>query len=84
MKIRQASRQNIQFKIGDQEVAQHWKVINGAAEYENNEITLTSAPSSEGRILLKEELPDQYNVNFAFKGNVVGQQAFYVNYDENK
>ncbi|MBH9787547.1 polysaccharide deacetylase, partial [Clostridioides difficile] len=25
MKIRQASRQNIQFKIGDQEVAQHWK-----------------------------------------------------------
>ncbi|WP_445478250.1 polysaccharide deacetylase family protein [Lysinibacillus irui] len=82
MKIRQASRQNVQFKIGDQDVAQHWEVINGAAEYENNEITLTSAPSSEGRILLKEELPDQYNVNFAFKGNVVGQQAFYVNYDE--
>ncbi|WP_155589982.1 polysaccharide deacetylase family protein [Lysinibacillus cavernae] len=82
MKIRQASKQNVEFKIGDHQLAQEWNVINGAAEFENNEITLTSAPSSEGRILLKEALPEHYNVSFAFNGNIVGQQAFYVNYDE--
>ncbi|MBG9757244.1 polysaccharide deacetylase family protein [Lysinibacillus sp. RSDA_15] len=82
MKIKQASNQNIEFKIGDPQLAQKWQTINGAAEFDNNEVTLTSAPSSEGRILLKETMPQQYNVNFTFKGNVVGEQALYVNYDE--
>ncbi|MFZ4202580.1 MULTISPECIES: polysaccharide deacetylase family protein [Lysinibacillus] len=82
MKIKQASNQNIEFKIGDPQLAQKWQTINGAAEFDNNEVTLTSAPSSEGRILLKEMMPQQYNVNFTFKGNVVGEQALYVNYDE--
>ncbi|WP_285400028.1 polysaccharide deacetylase family protein [Lysinibacillus sp. fls2-241-R2A-57] len=82
MKIRQASKQNVEFEVGDHERAKEWSVINGAAEFEENEITITSAPSSEGRIILKEELPEQYNINFAFKGNVVGQQSIYLNYDE--
>lgn len=82
MKIKQVSNQNIEFKIGDPQLAQKWQTINGAAEFDNNEVTLTSAPSSEGRILLKEMMPQQYNVNFTFKGNVVGEQALYVNYDE--
>ncbi|KOS63874.1 polysaccharide deacetylase family protein [Lysinibacillus sp. FJAT-14222] len=82
MKIRQASKQNVEFEVGDHQQAKEWSIINGAAEFENNEITLTSAPSSEGRIILKEALPKQYNINFAFKGNVVGQQSIYLNYDE--
>ncbi|CAM5335312.1 Polysaccharide deacetylase OS=Lysinibacillus sphaericus OX=1421 GN=LS41612_05135 PE=4 SV=1 [Lysinibacillus sphaericus] len=58
------------------------QLLIGAAEFKNNEIIITSAPSSEGRIILKDALPNQYNVNFAFKGNVVGQQSLYLNYDE--
>ncbi|MGE7843456.1 polysaccharide deacetylase family protein [Lysinibacillus sp. NPDC093712] len=82
MKIRQASKQNIEFEVGDPQLAKKWSVINGAAEFENNEMIITSAPSSEGRVILKEALPDRYNVNFTFKGNVVGQQSIYINYDE--
>ncbi|MFT9818685.1 polysaccharide deacetylase family protein [Lysinibacillus sp. NPDC056185] len=82
MKIRQASKQNVEFEVGDPKRAKEWSVKNGAAEYENNEITITSAPSSEGRVILKETLPERYNINFAFKGNVVGQQSIYLNYDE--
>lgn len=82
MKIRQASKQNVKFEVGDPKRAKEWSVMNGAAEYENNAITITSAPASEGRVILKETLPEQYNINFAFKGNVVGQQSIYVNYDE--
>ncbi|WP_446936305.1 polysaccharide deacetylase family protein [Lysinibacillus fusiformis] len=82
MKIRQASNQNVEFKIGDPAVAQKWHTVNGAAEFDQNKVILTSAPSSEGRILLKETMPQQYNANFTFKGNVVGEQAFYVNYDD--
>ncbi|QSB10788.1 polysaccharide deacetylase family protein [Lysinibacillus fusiformis] len=81
MKIFQTSKQNIEFKIGDPQIAQNWHVVNGAAEFENNEITLTSPPSSEGRILLKDALAENFQANFTFKGNVVGQQAFYTNYD---
>jgi len=82
MKIRQASKQNVEFEVGDPKRAKEWSVMNGAAEYENNAITLTSAPSNEGRVILKETLPEQYNINFVFKGNVVGQQSIYLNYDE--
>ncbi|KMY28335.1 polysaccharide deacetylase [Lysinibacillus xylanilyticus] len=82
MKIRQASKQNVEFEVGDSKRAKEWSVMNGAAEYENNAITITSAPASEGRVILKETLPEQYNINFAFKGNVVGQQSIYLNYDE--
>lgn len=82
MKIRQASKQPVEFEVGDAQQAKKWSVLNGAVEFKNNEIIITSAPSSEGRVLLKESLPNQYNVKFAFKGNVVGQQSLYLNYDE--
>ncbi|TQR28376.1 polysaccharide deacetylase [Lysinibacillus sphaericus] len=82
MKIRQASKQNVEFEVGDRQRAKEWSVLKGAAEFENNEITITSEPSSEGRVILKETLPEKYNINFAFKGNVVGQQSIYLNYDE--
>ncbi|MFJ7981321.1 polysaccharide deacetylase family protein [Lysinibacillus xylanilyticus] len=82
MKIRQASKQNVEFEVGDSKRAKEWSVMNGAAEYENNAITITSAPASEGQVILKETLPEQYNINFAFKGNVVGQQSIFLNYDE--
>lgn len=82
MKIRQASKQNVEFEVGDHELAKKWSIVNGAVQFKNNEMTITSPPSSEGRVLLKKALPEQYTVNFAFKGNVVGQQSIYLNYDE--
>lgn len=82
MKIRQASKQNVAFEVGDHELAKKWSIVNGAVQFKNNEMTITSPPSSEGRVLLKKSLPEQYTANFAFKGNVVGQQSIYLNYDE--
>ena len=82
MKIRQASKQNVAFEVGDHELAKKWSIVNGAVQFKNNEMTITSSPSSEGRVLLKKTLPEQYTANFVFKGNVVGQQSIYLNYDE--
>lgn len=82
MKIRQASKQNVEFEVGDHELAKKWSIVNGAVQFKNNEMTITSPPSSEGRVLLKKSLPEQYTANFVFKGNVVGQQSIYLNYDE--
>lgn len=82
MKIRQASKQNVAFEVGDHELAKKWSIVNGAVQFKNNEMTITSPPSSEGLVLLKKTLPEQYTANFAFKGNVVGQQSIYLNYDE--
>ncbi|QDP99962.1 polysaccharide deacetylase [Lysinibacillus fusiformis] len=82
MKIRQASKKNVSYDIGDHQLAKNWSVIHGATEFKNNEIIVTSEPSSEGRIILQENLPEKYKMSFAFNGNVVGQQSVYLNYDE--
>lgn len=82
MKIRQDSKQSVSFEIGDEKLAKKWTVTNGAAEFLENEMILTSAPSKEGHVILKDTLPKDYKMSFAFKGNIVGQQSVYVNYDK--
>lgn len=84
MKIQQDSKNKVSFENGDEQLAKDWSVIEGAAEFLNNEIILTSVPSKEGRVILKEALPEEYNIDFIFDGNIVGQQSVYLNYDEKR
>ncbi|WP_342559167.1 polysaccharide deacetylase family protein [Metasolibacillus sp. FSL K6-0083] len=81
MKIQQASNKNVEFEIGDSKLAEQWTLANGAAEFLNNEIILTSLPATEGTLFLKEAMPESYNFEFDFYGNVVGEQSVYINYD---
>ncbi|MEC1176948.1 polysaccharide deacetylase family protein [Metasolibacillus meyeri] len=78
MKIQQSSKQRVEFAIGDKELAKEWTLANGAAEFLNNELILTSEPSAQATLFLKQKLPTAYQLEFDFYGNVVGEQSLYV------
>ncbi|WP_042470634.1 polysaccharide deacetylase family protein [Bacillus ndiopicus] len=81
MKIQQSSKQEVEFASGDAEMAEQWGLANGAAEFLDNEIILTSSPSKEGTLFLQKPVPTAYQFEFDFYGNVIGEQSVYVNYD---
>lgn len=82
MKIKEDTDNEVEFDIGDKNLAKDWNIYSGAAEFKNNEIIVTSNPAKEGRIFLKHSLPSKYTLNFTFTGNVVGRQSVYIKYDE--
>lgn len=81
MKIKQSSKSNVDFEIGDQKLAKKWTVTDGVAEFIDNEIILTSPPSREGKLFFNKELPQTYELTFDFNGNVVGEQSVFLSYD---
>ncbi|WP_342558025.1 polysaccharide deacetylase family protein [Metasolibacillus sp. FSL K6-0083] len=78
MKIQQASKRRVEFVIGDKKLAEQWEISNGAAEFLNNEIILTSLPSEEATMFLQQRMPTAYHLEFDFHGNVVGEQSVYI------
>lgn len=81
MKIQQASRGDMQFAIGDEEQVSKWHVTNGAAEFLNNTVILTSQPSKEAKMTLQQKLPAKYRLAFDLNGHVVGEQAVVLQGD---
>ena len=83
MKIQKDSREKMQFVQGDEQRADKWKQISGAAQFIDNRIILTSPPARAGRLLLKdsEELGD-IRLTAKVAGNVVGKQSIYIRYDQ--
>ncbi|MCT6924699.1 polysaccharide deacetylase family protein [Metasolibacillus sp.] len=82
MKIQQSSKQNVDFAIGNEKHAKQWTLANGAAEFLDNQLILTSEPSAQATLFLKQELPTTYQLEFDFYGNVVGEQSLYVKADD--
>lgn len=82
MKLQNDTQQPIEFEIGEQEKANDWDLDRGAVEFSGNQIILTSPPSEEGLIVLKKELPRNYNLRVTLKGNVIGEQNIYMHYDK--
>lgn len=82
MKIQKDSEQQIQFQLGNKEIAKDWSITRGAAEFVDHQIILTSPPSEEGLIVLNEEIPSNYSLDLTLKGNIVGEQNVYLRYDE--
>lgn len=82
MKIQKDTQQPIEFEIGEKEKAKDWKLARGAVEFSGNQIILTSLPSEEGLILIKKDLPRNYDLSVTLKGNVIGEQNIYMRYDK--
>ncbi|BBI33132.1 polysaccharide deacetylase family protein [Cohnella abietis] len=85
MKIHADTGESMKFVEGDTDRAKGWNVISGAAQFLDNRIALTSAPSDVGMLYLKNS--DSYSdvqLTADFAGNVVGKQALYLRYDRKK
>ncbi|MDQ0174855.1 polysaccharide deacetylase family protein [Bacillus chungangensis] len=82
MKLQKDTRQKMQFVQGDEHRADKWKQMNGAAQFIDNRIVLTSPPARAGRLYLKDSdgLGD-IKLTAKAAGNVVGKQSIYIRYD---
>ena len=67
----------IRFVSGNAARASKWEVSEGAAEFDNDLIALTSLPGSHGKMTLKAEggLPESVYITAELMGNVLGEQT---------
>lgn len=85
MRIKYDNVPDIQFEPGDMEQYSAWDVLEGAAEFRNESIILTTMPKHQGLMQLKDR-EDFYNVHITteFQGNQFGTQQLFIRADENR
>ncbi|MCC3374716.1 polysaccharide deacetylase family protein [Cohnella sp. REN36] len=82
MKLREDTGREMSFVVGDKRRAEDWTVVRGAAQFIDDRIALTSEPSDEGLMVLKNSAGEQdIALTATLGGNVVGKQSLYVRYD---
>lgn len=82
MRIQSDTEQKLNFVHGDEQQAEQWTSISGAAQFIDNRLALTSPPAEAGTIYLNnsEEYQDvKFKATIA--GNVIGKQTLYARYD---
>lgn len=81
MRIQDDMQQDMIFVLGDEEEAANWTIDQGAAEFRNNVIALTSESNSYGRIALKSLRYADVNLSVTLDGNVAGNQGILLRAD---
>lgn len=84
MRIKDDTKEDIEFVYGDLKKKKDWDIIKGVPEYKESSIVLTSEPREKGLIRLKEssEYKD-YKLSTTITGNKFGSQSIYLRADEN-
>ncbi|MEA5046984.1 MAG: glycoside hydrolase [Eubacteriales bacterium] len=81
MRIKDDTQQDMTFVRGDETEAANWTVDQGAAEFRDNVIALTSESNSYGRIALKNVRYADVNLSVTLDGNVAGNQGILLRAD---
>jgi hypothetical protein len=81
MRIQDDMQQEMVFVLGDEEEAANWTIDQGAAEFRNNVIALTSESNSYGRIALKSLRYADVDLSVTLDGNVAGNQGILLRAD---
>ncbi|GIO83930.1 hypothetical protein J25TS5_08620 [Paenibacillus faecis] len=85
MRLREDSGEALPFISGNEEDSARWNVKDGAAQFKDHELILTSPPGRSGLLELKEAVKsEKLHVSAQATGNVVGKQSIYVRYDRAK
>jgi len=84
MRIQEDSKIPIQFYIGKKELANDWVLENGVVEIDDNKLIITSYPFEESKLTLNEAIPNSSELDFTFKGNIVGNQSIYLKNSDNQ
>jgi len=83
MKLRKDTGDAVHFVQGDPKKAELWSEQSGAAEYEGNQIALTSLPGDKGKIQLKDsESFGNIHLQTTLAGHASGQQSVYLREDK--
>lgn len=82
MKIQKDTGEKMQFVRGDEQLAEPWQLVGGAAQFADNRIILTSPPAAPGMLYLNNsESSENTVISYKLAGNVIGKQTVYVRYD---
>lgn len=83
MKIQKDTGEQMKFVRGDEQLADSWHLVSGAAQFVDNRIILTSPPSDPGMLYLNNsESSQDAMISYKLAGNVVGKQSVYIRYDK--
>jgi len=81
MRIQDDVDEDMIFVLGDEEEAANWTIDQGAAEFRDNVIALTSESNSYGRIALKSLRYADVDLSVTLDGNVAGNQGILLRAD---
>ena len=82
MRIWDDTKQNMTFVSGDETKKASWSVEEGAAEFKDNSIVVTSLPSGHGRVKQKNVNEANVELDLRLKGNMYGSQGVYLRGDD--
>jgi len=85
MKIKYDTNQAVNFVKGNMEKQEEWETLQGASEFKDEDILLTSLPQKSGWMKLKNS--DGFKdmkLSVRFKGNKLGIQRVYVRADDQR
>lgn len=83
MRISDDTKEKITFVDGDLDRKADWETIEGAAQFSESTIALTSEPERNGLIKLKDsEKFKNLSLSVILKGNKLGTQTVYLRADE--
>lgn len=83
MRIQDDTQSEVEFVSGDLDKKADWTTLEGASEFNDDQIILTSAPAEQGLMTLNRhtELKD-YSLSVMLEGNQLGEQSLLLRYDE--
>lgn len=84
MRIKYDTGKDMIFNTGEENRYNHWELTQGAVEFKDETIYLTTMPNSIGRIALRNSYSyPNVHVSTELRGNKVGIQAIYLRADKN-
>ncbi len=85
MRVKDDTKMDMDFVLGDKSKSEKWKVLNGVSEFEQNNIIITSPPDEQGFIRLNESGNySDFQLSASLRGNVIGEQSVYMRMDEGR
>ncbi len=82
MRVWDDNKQDVKFVTGDESKKTSWSIEEGAAEFKENSIIVTSLPSGHGRVKQKNINKANVELNLRLKGNMYGSQGVYLRADD--
>ncbi len=82
MRIGDDTKQAMTFVSGDESKKANWSIEEGAAEFKDNSIIVTSLPSGFGRVRQKNVNAADVELDLRLKGNMYGSQGVYLRSDD--
>ncbi len=82
MRVWDDTKQDMKFVTGDESKKASWSIEEGAAEFKDNSIIVTSLPSGYGRVKQNGINAADVELDLRLKGNMYGSQGVYLRGDD--